>query len=174
MAPRPRKPGGGGDDGNGGSGRPRGGGSGDGSQSVARAQEEIGDAAEQGRASGAGQQPAPSTTPAQAAPDFENPKFDDRKLTEYALNPDHPVGKNKARVIESATGLGRDDAPAVKQQILDQVKDGDPIPGKVDQHGSRYNKDVTLTGPNGSIVVRTAWIVDANTGETRLVTVSFP
>jgi hypothetical protein len=174
MTPRPRTPGGGGNGGNGGPGRPRGSGGGDPGKSVAQAQEEIGDAVEQGRASGSGRQPAPSTTPAQATPDFENPKFDDRKLTEYALNPDHPVGKNKARVIESATGLGRADAANVKQQILDQVGQGDPIPGKVDQHGSRYNKDVTLTGPNGSIVVRTAWIVDANTGETRLVTVSFP
>lgn len=109
-----------------------------------------------------------------ARPDFENPTFDDRKLTEYVLNPDHPDGKHKARVIESATGLGRDDAATVKQQILEQVQDGEPVPGKVDEHGARWAKDVILTGPKGTIAVRTAWIVDAKTGETRLVTVSFP
>jgi hypothetical protein len=107
-------------------------------------------------------------------PDFSNPTFDDRKLTEYALNPDHKVGKHKAKVIESATGFGKDDAATVKDQILDQVKDADPMPGKVDEHGSRYSVDVELAGPNGKITVRTAWIVDAETGETRLVTVSFP
>lgn len=187
MTPKPKGPHGGGGDG----GHPHGGDGGDGggqgrprqqhgdidaSKGVTSAQEATQSAAEQGRAQGAGgRQPTPAPAPTTpATPDFDNPSFDDRKLTEYALNPDHPVGKNKARVIQSATGLGREDAPSVKQQILDQVKDGEPVPGKVDQHGSRYNKDVTLTGPNGTIVVRTAWIVDAGTGETRLVTVSFP
>jgi len=161
---KPKNPGGG-------PPRPHGG---DASQGLTSAQKATETAAHKGRASeGQPKDPAPTPTPP-TDPNFENPKFDDRKLTEYALNPDHPVGKNKARVIESATGLGRDDAAAVKQQILDQVKQGDPIPGKVDEHGTRWNKDVTLTGPNGTIVVRTAWIVDAATGETRLVTVSFP
>lgn len=192
MTPKPKGPHGGGGDGG---EHPHGGDGGDGSGSHGRpkqqhgnidaskgitsAQEATQSAAEQGRAKGGkgkNKQPAPPpepTTPP-ARPDFEHPEFDDRKLTEYALNPDHPVGKNKARVIESATGLGKDDAPSVKQQILDQVGDGEPVVGKMDQHGSRWNKDVTLTGPNGTIVVRTAWIVDASTGKTRLVTLSFP
>ncbi|HEV7651758.1 MAG TPA: hypothetical protein VGP26_26690 [Actinophytocola sp.] len=192
MTPKPKGPhGGGGDDG----GHPHGGDGGDGSGSHGRpsqqhgnidaskgitsAQEATQSAAQQGRAKGAGknkQQPAPPpepTTPP-AKPDFDNPEFDDRKLTEYALNPEHPVGKNKARVIKSRTGLGPEDAASVKQQILDQVGDGEPIAGKMDQHGSRWNKDVTLTGPDGTITVRTAWIVDATTGKTRLVTLSFP
>jgi hypothetical protein len=190
MTPKPKGPHGGGGDGgehpHGGDGGEGGGSHGrpsrhhgniDASKGITSAQEATQSAAEQGRAKGGKAKlpaPAPEPTTPPAKPDFEHPSFDDRKLTEYALNPDHPVGKNKARVIQSATGLGREDAPTVKQQILDQVKDGEPVPGKVDQHGSRYNKDVTLTGPNGTIVVRTAWIVDAGTGETRLVTVSFP
>jgi len=195
MTPKPRGPhGGGGDGGDGGSGsHPHGGDGGDGSQGrpsqhhgnidasqgITSAQQATQSAAQQGRAKGGKgkkQQPAPPpepTTPAKQ-PDFENPEFDDRKLTDYALNPEHPVGKNKARVIQSATGLGQADAQNVKQQILEQVGDGPPTEGKRDQHGDRWNKDVTVTGPNGSIVVRTAWIVDANTGKTRLVTLSFP
>jgi hypothetical protein len=192
MTPKPRGPHGGGDDG----GHPHGGDGGDGgegghgrpsqhhgnidaSKGISSAQDATQSAAQEGRAKGGKgkkSQPAPPpepTTPP-ARPDFENPEFDDRKLTDYALNPDHPVGKNKARVIQSATGLGREDAQNVKQQILDQVGDGPPTEGKRDQHGDRWNKDVTVTGPNGSIVVRTAWIVDAGTGKTRLVTLSFP
>jgi hypothetical protein len=185
MTPKPKGPHGG----DGTSGKPHGGGDGgdgrpsqkrgdiDASSDVSGAQSKIEDAAKQGRGSGKGDEPVTPATSSgtQAKPDYENPAFDDRKLTEYALNPAHPVGGNKAKVIESKTGLGKDDAAAVKQQILDQVKGGgDGIPGKVDEHGSRFAKDVTLTGPNGTIVVRTAWIVDARTGETRLATVSFP
>ncbi|WP_433271628.1 DUF6883 domain-containing protein [Actinosynnema sp. CS-041913] len=150
-------------------------GGGDVPSNVKGALDKAKETATKGRSEEAGGSESPTTpTPTPAKPDFENPKFDDRKLTDYALNPEHPVGKHKAKVIESATGLGRDDAAAVKQQILDQVKGGETITGKVDEHGSRFNKDVTLTGPEGTITVRTAWIVDATTGETRLVTVSFP
>lgn len=183
MTPKPKGP-----HGSGGDGKPHGGG-GDGttgkpsqthggvdaSKGVSNAQQAVDSKAKKGRAGSGEEQTTPSTTPATPAkPNFENPGFDDRKLTEYALNPDHPVGGNKAKVIESATGLTKEDAAAVKQQILDQVRQGDPIPGKIDEHGSRFAKDVTLTGPKGTIVVRTAWIVDATTGETRLATVSFP
>lgn len=188
MTGKPRVPHGG--DGSGhphdGSGHPEGGEGGkkpstthgnvDASKSVSSAQEAVSQSAQKGRP-GQGQDQTPpttTTTTTPVKPNFENPGFDDRKLTEYALNPDHPVGGNKAKVIESVTGLTKSDAATVKQQILDQVKQGDPIPGKVDEHGSRFAKDVTLTGPNGTIVVRTAWIVDASTGETRLATVSFP
>jgi hypothetical protein len=194
MTPKPKGPHGGGHghggDGSGkphdGSGKPHVDGEGrpstvhggiDASKSVSGAQETISQAARKGRPGQGRQQetttPATTTT-TPVKPNFEHPGFDDRKLTEYALNPDHPVGGNKAKVIESATGLTKADAANVKQQILDQVKQGDVIPGKVDEHGSRFAKDVTLTGPNGTIVVRTAWIVDAGTGETRLATVSFP
>jgi uncharacterized protein DUF6883 len=178
MTPKPKGPKG--------SGHPHGGGDGkrpsrthgsvDASKGLTTAHEAVSESAHKGRPGSTEEHTTTpnttSTTPVK--PNFENPGFDDRKLTEYALNPDHPVGGNKAKVIESATGLTQADSAAVKQQILDQVKQGDPIPGKVDEHGSRFAKDVTLTGPNGTIVVRTAWIVDANTGETRLATVSFP
>lgn len=176
MTPKPKKPGGD-TGGEGTQGKPsQKHGSVDASKGVESAQEATATAAQKGRPAGDGQPPKEQgpTPTTSARPDFEDPKFDDRKLTEYALNPDHPVGGNKARVIKSATGLGPDDAAAVKQQILDQVKQGEPIPGKIDEHGTRWGKDVTLTGPNGTITVRTAWIVDAKTGETRLVTVSFP
>lgn len=183
MTPKPKGPHGDGssgkphgDGGDGSTGKPsQTGGGVDASKGVSPAQQAIDQKAQKGRAGSSEDQPTTPTTPTTPVkPNFENPGFDDRKLTEYALNPDHPVGGNKAKVIESATGLTKEDAAAVKQQILDQVKQGEPITGKVDEHGSRFAKDVTLTGPNGTIVVRTAWIVDANTGETRLATVSFP
>ena len=34
-------------------------------------------------------------------PNLEKATIDPRKLTEYALNPEHPVGGNKAKVFES-------------------------------------------------------------------------
>ena len=90
------------------------------------------------------------------------------------MNPDHPVGGNKYRVINSATGLEADDAPRIDQQIRDGVRQGTPILGRADQYGQRWAVDVPLSGPTGTITVRTAWIMDAGSTTPRLVTISFP
>ena len=90
------------------------------------------------------------------------------------MNPDHPVGRNKYRVISSATGLDAGDADRIDQQIREGVRDGQPIMGKGDQYGQRWAVDVPLNGPEGTVVVRTAWIIDAGSTVPRLVTISFP
>ncbi|MFC7279413.1 DUF6883 domain-containing protein [Paractinoplanes rhizophilus] len=107
-------------------------------------------------------------------PSFQEPEIDPGKITGYAMNPEHPVGRNKYRVINSTTGLGPEDAASVEQQIRDGVRAGVPIAGRADEYGQRWNVDVPLTGPSGSMVVRTAWIVDAGETTPRLVTISFP
>jgi hypothetical protein len=107
-------------------------------------------------------------------PDFSNPDIDPKKITDYAMNPDHPVGSNKYRVINSTTGLDTGDAARIEQQIRDGVHDGTPIKGRADEYGQRWAVDVPLTGPTGSIVVRTAWILDIGSSTPRLVTISFP
>jgi hypothetical protein len=116
---------------------------------------------------------APVPGPRRSGPNLAQAEFDDRKLTKYALNPEHPVGGNKARVIKSRTGLGLDDAAEVKRQILEKAPDAEPIMGDTDEYGTRWKVDVELTGPDGTMKVRTGWITDT-AGKTRLVTVSFP
>jgi hypothetical protein len=96
------------------------------------------------------------------------------KVNDYVMNPDHPDGRNKLRVIQSATGLGPEDTAHVSRQVIDGSRDGIPVPGRIDQWGQRWHIDMDLTGPRGSLTVRTAWTVDAEASTPRLVTVSFP
>ena len=56
-------------------------------------------------------------------PDFTNPDIDPKKIIDYAMNPDHPVGGNKYRVIHSTTGLDRHDAALIEQQIREGVRE---------------------------------------------------
>lgn len=107
-------------------------------------------------------------------PNFGDAEIDSTKITGYAMNPEHPVGRNKYRVIHSATGLEAGDAAGIEQQIRDGVRAGVPIKGEADQYGQRWAVDVPLAGPRGSITVRTAWILDAGSTTPRLVTISFP
>ena len=84
--------------------------------------------------------------------------IDPRKLTDYALNPAHPVGGNKAKVFESALGFTQSNADNLLQQIRQGVAHHPPVPGTVDKFGSRFTVDIPVAGPNGNGVVRTGWI----------------
>lgn len=119
--------------------------------------------------------PDPPSTPGHPdAPDFTNPEIDERKITSYAMNPEHPVGKNKYRVINSATGLDVGDAALIGEQIRTGVREGSPMLGKADQYGQRCSVDIPLTGPKGTIMVRTAWMLETGSTTPRLITISFP
>lgn len=104
-------------------------------------------------------------------PDFSKATVDEKgKLKGYCLNPDHPVGKNKARVFESALGFTQGDAPELAKQIKEGVKNAKPVPGKTDKYGSRYTVDVQVTGRNGrTVTVETAWIIRPGSTEPSLV-----
>ena len=84
--------------------------------------------------------------------------IDPRKLTEYALNPDHPVGGNKARVFEAALGFNKSNAGELMSQIQEGVKTAPATPGKADEFGQRFTVQVPVTGPSGPGTVTTGWI----------------
>lgn len=95
---------------------------------------------------------------------------DDRKVTAYALNPDHPVGRNKARVFSSVLGFDSSNAESLMSQIRAGVATNPPMPGIGDRFGQRFTVDVFVTGPNGSAIVRTGWIFDPGATVPRLTT----
>ncbi|MDH0895725.1 MULTISPECIES: DUF6883 domain-containing protein [unclassified Pseudomonas] len=97
--------------------------------------------------------------------------IDPRKLTDYALNPDHPVGGNKARVFESALGFTKENSDLLLKQLQEGVMKNTPIPGKVDQYGARFTVDIPVTGPNGSGVVRSGWIYKPGSNTPELTTI---
>lgn len=76
-----------------------------------------------------------------------------RKRTDYALNSDHPVSGNKARIFESVLGFTKENSDLLMKQLKDGVVKNTPIPGKVDQYGTRF-VDIPVTGLNGNGIVR--------------------
>ncbi|WP_460116584.1 hemagglutinin repeat-containing protein [Pseudomonas sp. S2_C03] len=97
--------------------------------------------------------------------------IDPRKLTDYALNPDHPVGGNKARVFESVLGFTKGNSDLLMKQLQEGVMKNTPTPGKVDQYGARFTVDIPVTGPNGSGVVRSGWIYKPGSNTPELTTI---
>ena len=92
------------------------------------------------------------------------------KLRDYALNPNHPRGRHKARAFAAVVGYTVRDADLLRELLLDQAARSDVTPGIADEHGQRFILDATVDGPRGSGVLRSTWIVPADTSVPRLVT----
>lgn len=101
-------------------------------------------------------------------PNFENATIAAEKLAGYALNPDHPTGGHKARRIMAALGFGQSDAQTVAQMISDNLGKHPSIDGASNQWGRQFAVDMPLTGPAGTAIVRTAWIIDEGSDIPRL------
>jgi hypothetical protein len=98
--------------------------------------------------------------------------IDRRKLTDYALDPDNPVGRHKALVFQRRLGYDKDNYEPLLEQIEALVWDGEAIATKLDEHGQRYQVDLEIMGVEGQrVMVRTGWIVEPDVEDAaRLVT----
>lgn len=93
------------------------------------------------------------------------------KLAGYCLNPDHPVGKHKAKVFERVLGMTAVHAPLLAAALTAAARDSDgAVAGVQDRYGARYQLDVDVTGPRGAGIVRSAWIVASPAAAPVLIT----
>lgn len=99
-------------------------------------------------------------------------KIPDEKLTEYALNFEHPTGKEKAKAFKEALGYTKESYTDLKTKILDSFDEKELVYKREDKYGKRYEQIVQITGPNGKTAnVLTAWIKDNDNAEPRLTSI---
>lgn len=81
----------------------------------------------------------------------------ERKLSQYLLNADHPVGGDKAEWFQRALGFTQDNlADLAKQIVFDPKK---AVQTGVTEFGTKYNQTIAKTGANGKTInVVAAWI----------------
>ena len=104
-------------------------------------------------------------------PGGDNVEIDQRKLTDYALSPTHPVGKHKARLFALKLGLTRDDAPVLIEALRKAAASEDASPADVDAWGVRYRIDFLFRFSERSAMITSGWIVPADGSRTRLTSV---
>lgn len=85
------------------------------------------------------------------------------KLQEYCLSLTHPRGRHKARVFAAVLGLTADNAELLRDALLQAALTEEAISTDQDEFGQRYVIDFQMQGPQGTAIVRSAWIV--RTGE---------
>ena len=92
----------------------------------------------------------------------------DDKLARYLLNPDHPLGSEKARFFERVLGFHRQNAEGLARQLV-----FDPAAAvflEENAFGERYGQMIRVTGSNDrSTLIQMIWIRNQD-GFVRLVT----
>lgn len=97
---------------------------------------------------------------------------DPAKLRDYVLNPEHPTGAHKALLFARVLEIARSDWPFLAYQLRFLLPRSRVVnKARIGDHGVQYHVDIPITGLNGAIrPVRTAWIIEPDRGQPRLVT----
>jgi hypothetical protein len=103
-------------------------------------------------------------------PNSDHAEVPIEKLRDYSLNPLHDEGKHKARIFLAAMGFTQADAERLRGLVLEAAQTREATPGKLLPEGQMYVLDFPADGVRGSVIIRTAWIVEHGKDFPRLVT----
>ena len=90
------------------------------------------------------------------------------KLRDYTLNPNHPVGKHKARVFKAALGITLKEAEWLRDRAFGIAVRNEAKAGMASVFGEKYVIDSVLEHKGRSAVVRFTWIIEFGTDFPRL------
>jgi hypothetical protein len=93
-----------------------------------------------------------------------------RKLIEYSLSPEHPVGGHKAILFDRILGMTAEHADGLREILFHVATRASAAAGRLDEFGQRYTIDFTLRTAVGSASIRSAWIVRRSEDFPRLST----
>ncbi len=101
--------------------------------------------------------------------------IDPRKITHYALNPNHEEGKHKARVFESALGYNLTNYQPLLNQIVSLALDAEVEFNRLNEYGQFFQANFTIEGIAGQRVpLFISWRIPPDTREAHLVTLFIP
>lgn len=103
-----------------------------------------------------------------ALPNLARAVLPSSKLAGYVLNANHPTGRHKARVFASVLGFTAANVDLLASAIHAALPKAQATVSQTTQYGTLYSADLALTGPAGSAIVRTGWIVEHDSDVPRL------
>lgn len=100
-------------------------------------------------------------------PNYQEAIIPQEKFTQYALNP--LKDKNKAEAFEKALGYNLSNSDKLIENIKNNINKFSAKEKEDTGYGKRYEIIMKLLGENNKYAnVKTAWIIDKNTNQTRL------
>ena len=91
-------------------------------------------------------------------PNFERATIDLRKLRDYALNPNHPEGRHKARVFLSSLGITREESEWLASALAEGLQTAEAFEVERTLWGTVYKVDMQLRKGCRCATVRTGWL----------------
>jgi hypothetical protein len=95
---------------------------------------------------------------------------DIRKIRDYCLDENHPIGKHKARLFNSVLGLNQKNSNKLRDILLNAVKDSEAKLGVNDSFGQRYTVDFVVVRENKQRTIRSCWIIETDSEIPKLTT----
>ena len=92
------------------------------------------------------------------------------KLRDYCLNPEHPLGKHKARVFRAALDLRAEDAAELQLRLAKAAVEVDVILGPLNRYGQQFIIDFEWTRRSRTATIRSSWIILKKEATPRLIT----
>jgi hypothetical protein len=103
-------------------------------------------------------------------PNGDQAIVEDRKLVEYVLNAQHPVGKHHAVLFRELLGIGPHQAPLLKAALSQAAREAEAVPSRPSLFGKKYELRLTMTGAKGDHVVLAIWLIERGAEVPRLIT----
>lgn len=105
-------------------------------------------------------------------PNYDNAEIPDSKISEYALNKNHPTGKDKAIAFADSLGYNIDNKDALIKEVRKGLGTFKGIQKNTTQYGSKYEVVMIVKGANGKKAkVKTGWIIETDRTVPRLTTI---
>jgi len=92
------------------------------------------------------------------------------KIARYLLNPDHPDGASKARVLAHA-GFDAHRPEELQRALGEHVLSDNACEGRYSPFGTKYEITHPLKGPRGAVLITSIWIIRSDESFPRLITV---
>ena len=109
---------------------------------------------------------------AEKLPNYQKAVIPKEKLEGYALNKNHPTGRDKAVAFEKYLGYTTDNQEELISQVRQGLEKYKAKGRKATQYGKPYEVSMVITGANGKTAkVKSGWIVDKGGDIPRLVSI---
>ncbi|MFH1919306.1 MAG: DUF6883 domain-containing protein [Planctomycetota bacterium] len=102
-------------------------------------------------------------------PGAERALISEEKIVRYLLNIDHPDGASKARVLAHA-GFDATCPEELEWALRKQHLSADAREGAPSAFGAKYEITRSLSGPKGSIMATSVWMIRHGESFPRLIT----
>jgi hypothetical protein len=102
-------------------------------------------------------------------PGAERALISEEKIVRYLLNFDHPDGASKARVLAHA-GFDASRPRELEQALREQHLSSNAQIGKPSRFGVKYEITKLLSGPKGSVMATSVWMIRQGESFPRLIT----